>query len=235
LSALVGAPLCIRLSLNRVTARALRTLRLLGVTYLLQPVTQPRLSLTGVSLIYDGRDARIYRIPGALPRAFVAGGQQVVGGGEAALAAITRPAFDVHAVAVSERRLPDVPVAGGAAIAPAGSAQVVHDENERVVVRAQAARPGVLVLTDTYFPGWKAKVDGRDASIAQVDYVLRGVPLSAGSHRVVFSYEPASWRAGWIISSLALLALALALIGGQRCRRDPRRAPRAPNAPRADH
>jgi uncharacterized membrane protein YfhO len=52
-----------------------------------------------------------------------------------------------------------------------------------------------------------------------VDYLLRGVMVPAGTHRVEFRYEPASWRAGWIISVLGLLAVAGALGAGLRARR----------------
>jgi uncharacterized membrane protein YfhO len=58
------------------------------------------------------------------------------------------------------------------------------------------------------FPGWKVKVDGKSADLHRVDYLLRGTSLPAGRHRVEFSYEPLSFRAGWIISLIALLALA---------------------------
>jgi uncharacterized membrane protein YfhO len=52
-----------------------------------------------------------------------------------------------------------------------------------------------------------------------VDYLLRGVTLSPGRHRVEFSYEPTTWRVGWIVSVLALLALIAALAVGLRRRR----------------
>ena len=48
----------------------------------------------------------------------------------------------------------------------------------------------LLVLTDVHYPGWKATVDGEPAQIERVDYLLRGVRVPAGSHRVEFSYEP---------------------------------------------
>ena len=61
---------------------------------------------------------------------------------------------------------------------------------------------------------------GSDADLHRVDYLLRGTSLPAGRHRVEFSYEPVSFRAGWIISVVALMVLLAALIVGLR-RRSP--------------
>ena len=103
-----------------------------------------------------------------------------------------------------------------------GSARLVSYEPERVVARASAQSPGLLVLTDVHYPGWKATVDGREVPIERVDYLLRGVPIPAGTHEVEFRYEPASFRAGWIISAVSTLAVLIALLVGWRRRRHQR-------------
>ena len=77
----------------------------------------------------------------------------------------------------------------------------------------------MLVLTDTHFPGWHAEVDGEPAEVHRVDYLLRGVALPAGRHRVEFTYRPASWRAGWIVSLVTAIALLAALAYGRRRKR----------------
>ena len=92
-----------------------------------------------------------------------------------------------------------------------------------MVVEAQADRPALLVLTDSWYPGWKATVDGEPTEIERVDYLIRGVPVPAGSHTVEFTYEPASWRAGWIVSALALLTILVAAGIGWRRRGTDRR------------
>jgi MYXO-CTERM domain-containing protein len=74
----------------------------------------------------------------------------------------------------------------------------------------------VVVLGDNWFPGWKAEVDGKPVDIERVDYVLRGTVAGAGHHRVEYRYEPASWRIGWIVSLLSLLALAGAVAVSRR-------------------
>jgi hypothetical protein len=220
----------IPLRLREVTPRALRTMRLLGVTHVLGPktvepdtppfdrlVTVPPLRVPGLSLVYDGPDARVYRLAGALPRAFVVGAQRVVSDDDAALEAITRPSFDARRVAVTEKPLDGLPRAGEAR--PAGQARISSYEPERVVVRARSAGPGLVVLGDNQYPGWTATVDGKDAPIERVDYLFRGVRVGAGAHTVEFRYEPLSWRVGWIVSLISLTGLLIALALGARRRR----------------
>ena len=86
-----------------------------------------------------------------------------------------------------------------------------------VTLEVDAVRDGVLVLTDQYFPGWKALVDGRAAEVIQVDYAFRAIAIPRGEHRVVFSYEPRSFGAGlWIAGSAFAPILGLAIFGGVR-------------------
>jgi hypothetical protein len=139
--------------------------------------------------------------------------QRVVSGGDAALAAVTAPGFDGRRVAVTEGRVGGVPVSGSG-VGSVG--RVVRYEPERVVVRASG--PGLLVLSDNWFPGWRASVDGRDVPVERVDYLFRGVRLGPGEHTVEFRYRPVSWRLGWIVSLVSLALLALALIAGTRRR-----------------
>jgi hypothetical protein len=159
----------------------------------------------------------IYRNERALPRLFLVGRQQVIGDAEAQLRAVTHPRFDGRRVAVTERRLPGL--AEGPGPAAGGSARFEEYEPDRVVAQARAERRSLLVLSDVHYPGWKASVDGRDVPIERVDYMLRGVMVPAGTHRVEFRYEPASWRAGWIIALAGLMAVAGALVVGLRARR----------------
>ena len=199
------------------SGRALRGLSLLSVSDLLHYPRGPRPRVPGLRLAYSGADARVYRNPNALPRAFLVTRQRTVRGAEAALAATTDATFRPRDVAITERPVPGLPQADSVARRPAGRARLTEYGRERAVVSATAASPSLLVLTDVRFPGWKATVDGKPTAIERVDYLLRGVVVPAGAHRVEFRYEPVGWRVGWIVSGLATLVVgATALFGWRR-------------------
>jgi hypothetical protein len=196
------------------TPAALRALSLLSVSDLLvgplQAVKFP-LHGPGLSVAYRGRDGVVYANRRALPRVFVVDTQHTLTGDSAQLAAVTAPGFDGRGVAVTESALPGLPEAARAAPAD-GSARLASYEAKRVVIDATATKPSLVVLTDTFYPGWTATVDGRSVPINRVDYLLRGIRIGPGRHTVVLRYRPTSWRIGWIISVVTLLALAGALV-----------------------
>ena len=70
--------------------------------------------------------------------------------------------------------------------------------------------PAFLVLAEAAYPGWRAIVDGRAAPIVRADYVLRGLSLAAGEHRVLLEYRPRSFLLGLAVSAAALVVLAVA-------------------------
>lgn len=104
--------------------------------------------------------------------------------------------------------------------------RVVSYEPQRVALRVPAGAPGLLVLTDAYFPGWSATVDGHSAGILPTDVAFRGVMLDGDAADVVFTYHSPGGNLGWAVPLLALLCLACA---GQwkRLRWRRRRAPDA--------
>jgi membrane protein YfhO len=95
-------------------------------------------------------------------------------------------------------------------------ATIVRDEPHVVEVEATLAAPGLVVLADSFYPGWQATVDGRAAAIVPVNYLYRGVAAAAGTHRVRFEYRPGSVRYGAAISLVGLVVAAgLAVAAGQ--------------------
>jgi hypothetical protein len=208
------------------TPAALRALSLLSVSDLLvgplQAIATP-LHGPGLHVAYKGKDGVVYANSNALPRVFVVDRQRTVIGDKAELAAVTSPSFDARGVALTDHLVPGIQQTTGTATPPSGAtAKLASYGAQKVVIDATATKPSLVVLTDSFYPGWKATVDGKTVPIERVDYVLRGVSVGPGHHTIVMRYQPSSWRIGWIVSLVALLGLLAALASvwiGKRRRR----------------
>ncbi|HEY6929152.1 MAG TPA: YfhO family protein [Thermoanaerobaculia bacterium] len=89
-------------------------------------------------------------------------------------------------------------------------ARLAEDLPEKVVAEVTSTLPGLLVLTDLWYPGWIAEADGKPVEIRRADGYFRAVPLTEGTHRVVFRYRPLSVIVGGAISAAAILTMAFA-------------------------
>ncbi len=158
---------------------------------------------------------RVARNADALPRAYVVEGHRVVSNAEA-LARAARGDFDFRRAVLLESQ-PPRPAPSDPA--PLRAARIAAYAPERVEVEAESPRGGLLVLSDSWFPGWEARVDGELAPILRANGVYRAVAVAPGRHHVVFQYRPASLRRGALVS-LASAALALGLpLAARRARR----------------
>ena len=90
-----------------------------------------------------------------------------------------------------------------------GTAEIVSYKPQEVIIKTESDQPKLLFLSDNYYPGWKAQVDGEETPIWRADYTFRAVPLIAGEHLVRFYYDSWVFKAGIIISLLSLGALLI--------------------------
>ena len=91
---------------------------------------------------------------------------------------------------------------------PAEVVTVTRDEPQRVDLTAMLLSPGLVVVSDFYYPGWTLTVDDRPGEVLRTNRAMRGVALPAGTHHLVFRYEPLSFRLGIALSLLGLTATA---------------------------
>jgi hypothetical protein len=100
---------------------------------------------------------------------------------------------------------------------PSERVNVRYDGPARVVLEASLRRPGLIVLADTYDPGWRLAIDGRPAPFWRANLLMRAAAVTAGPHTLVYTYRPASVRLGAWASSAGLIALiGLALWARER-------------------
>ncbi len=161
--------------------------------------------------LYSG-DVKIYENLDALPRAFVVP-RALARRGNDALAAMRDPAFDPASQVILD--MPDVPQV---AAANDYTATLTLYQPEHVLVEVATDQLAWLVLTDTYYPGWRAFIDGKPAPITRADMLFRAVAVPQGKHCVEFVYDPLSLKIGAGVSLAALIVAVVCLVLIQRRR-----------------
>jgi hypothetical protein len=145
----------------------------------------------------------------ALPRALVVHRAIAVPDHEAAYAALHTPGFDPATTVIVE---------GGEAldVVPPSAAAIRFDAFGLNEIRLHVDTPAdaYLVLSEVWYPGWSATVDGVPAPVLRANYAFRAVRLEPGQHQVRLTFAPRSWRMGLVISGLTLLILVV--WGGRR-------------------
>ena len=83
--------------------------------------------------------------------------------------------------------------------------EVGYPHGARVEMTARLDYPGIVVLSDVYYPGWKLTIDGKPAPVHRVNRMMRGAAVEAGVHKLVYTYEPDSfYRLGGPLSLAGL-------------------------------
>lgn len=89
-------------------------------------------------------------------------------------------------------------------------------EPRRIELKTRNASDRFLVLSEVFYPGWKALVDGIETETYKADYALRGIRVPSGEHKIEFFYEPASFKLGLAISGLGVMFLSLIAVFWRR-------------------
>jgi hypothetical protein len=163
-------------------------------------------------LVHDngagGRNLYIYENTFAMPRTYLAGSYLVVHNEEESLLAIKDHILDLSRLVVLEDAEPSFPSPETAT--ETGLARISAYGIHKVRIEVQALKPAILVLTDSFYPGWVALVDGRETPIWRANSLFRAVEVGPGDHTVIFSYRPATFRWG---AAITLGMLVLVVIG----------------------
>ena len=114
--------------------------------------------------------------------------------------------------AVADKQFKEI-LGEAAALDSAQTVELTGYEPNQLTYQVNSATGGVLVLSDIYYPGWTAEVDGTEVEIGRVNYVLRALRLTPGSHQVVLSFFPKTIDNTETIAYVAMALLFLFAIG----------------------
>jgi hypothetical protein len=159
----------------------------LGVRYFL---TDRHISSENWKLAYDG-EIKVYESARPFSRVFIAPHVRYAKTPEDAYAVLKSPSFDpASEVVVETSSLVSEDVKDALPVNGSGSVAIsVYKPNE-VIVKTDGKTSGMLVLSDTFFPGWRAFVGGKERPVLKADYAFRAVRINEGERSVRFIFRP---------------------------------------------
>lgn len=177
-------------------------LNLLNVKYVISPKD---FQAKGYSMVKKGRKANIYENANFLPRAFLADKAVVIKDEKKILKKLKSKDFNPQEEVILE----ETPIA--LSLEPRASSKesvdVVKYSPQEVIIKADVKDAKFLILSDSYYPGWRVYVDGKRDRIYRADYILRAVYLEPGKHIIKFIYMPFSFIIGIVISFTTIIII----------------------------
>jgi len=185
-----------------------RLMDVMNVEYVIEPAAHPREVVLGEA----SRELRLKRRTSALPRAFVVPKAEVIREWDGVLKRLVDVSFDPREAVIIEEGPPRKEWVGDGERRLEWTVDDISYGTNTVGIDVSLGGYGFLVVSDAYFPGWVAEVDGERVRIYRGDGAFRAIPLEPGEHRVEMRYEAVWFKAGLGISGLSALALAVILV-----------------------
>jgi hypothetical protein len=195
-------------------------LDLSAVRYLVVPSAQASAIATlrpPLTLRHQDDRWSVYENPQRLPRAFYVSRIEVMPEAAALLDRLADGVVDPRQLALVEETPPSG-FLGGPLDQGEATVAFVRNDAEHLVLQLQAPARGFLVLSDQYYPGWVATVQGQSVPVMRANYVFRLVEVPAGESVVEFRYRPRSLWLGGAISAATLAGLLVVLLAASRSR-----------------
>lgn len=189
--------------IERLQAEGFRMFSLLNVRYI---VSGAEIRAPGLTEVFRGQRSIVYELEGVAPRAFLVAAREIVPDSLALDRLLDRQFFPAGAAILESE--PGYPIEPGSQ----GDVRWLERGVNRQVLEVRASGPALLVVSDNWYPAWRAKVDGEPVPVVRADYSLRAVPVPGGTHEVSLEYHsPLLLAAVW--TSLLSTLLVAGLIG----------------------
>jgi len=164
---------------------------------------------TYMPIVYQDSNVTIYQNLKVFPRAFLAEGVIVASDEGDAVQRTKELGWSTRDTVVIDGGNGSIPLQSNTknASMDSGNAQITQYGTNQVNITVEATRQSFLVLTDVYYPGWTAFIDGAQTPIYRAYGVVRAIFVPQGIHQVVYKYEPESFKEGSAISLVSVVIL----------------------------
>ncbi|MCX6793687.1 MAG: YfhO family protein [Candidatus Gottesmanbacteria bacterium] len=192
----------------------MRMMSLFGVKYVLETKkgilkdtqsTEVRFPEKIFSLVWEDDTWRIWQYKPALPRVMFVRSYIVRNDAQQIIDALYDPSLNLATTVVLEHE-PNVRSLSRADISVSTASAVITSYSANTVTISTSSQvDGFAVLSDTYYPGWTAAVDGRPAEVYRADFTIRAVAVPYGTHTVIFTYRPVTFIIGIVLTLVGIL------------------------------
>jgi hypothetical protein len=173
----------------------------------------------------------VFEFTGALPRVKLYPTWEVSTNDQATLERLASPGFDPETTVLVANPLPSPRPADATNQAP-GNVKYAGYAPARIVLNTEASSASLLLLNDKFDPDWKVAVDGKPEPLLRCNFIMRGVALAPGPHKIEFRFQPSIQLMYVSLAAvgLGLLLLLMLFVGGRNDFEDP---PKSDNPPKA--
>lgn len=193
-----------------------QAINLLGIRYIIHKFSDGRASWTfpfwtypdgTFKLIYNDSKYEIYENKKAFPRAFLADKYEVIANPQKTVDTLFNKNFDSRSTAILEEN-PNFSINKN----NEGNVRIIQYKPDTIDLVVNSKFNSLLILTDNYYPGWKAEIDGKSVPIYKANYTFRAIPITSGQHRVNFTYDPNSFRLGLYLAITGIFGVIVATV-----------------------
>lgn len=192
----------------------LKAINLLGIKYVIHKISDNQKVWTfpywkyqdQFKLIYEDNKYQIFQNNLVFPRAFLVGHYDIINNNQAILDKMFNKDFSLQDKIVLEND-PQIGQLNGFP----GEAKIISFSPNIINIKTNAKNKSMLFLSNPYYPGWIAKVDGSNVPIYRANYAFQAVPVNEGNHNVELIYDPQSFRIGVYLALLGILGVVMLL------------------------
>lgn len=185
--------------------RRFRLLNMLGIKYLVYRKSEAPKSQEEEILWED--DKWYVKFNSTLPHVYLVNDFQVINSDEKLLERLFSLEFNPKNTVLLEKNVSSFLLEKSSEISEDEKVTIVDYHPNKVSLKSNTLSNHFLVISDNYFPGWKAYIDGEEKPIYRANYTFRAIEVPKGVHKIEFSYQPQSLKLGIIISFISFLLL----------------------------
>lgn len=157
----------------------------------------------------ESTSLKIYENKAVLPRSFLVSACKIVNSEKEYKEILQSKSFNPKEILLLEKAPKGFPCDGKKAPAQQQPVRIDSYQSNELELFVQADERKLLFLSESYYPGWNAYINGEPAEILQANYLFRALVIEPGEHRVHFEYDPPSFKLGMVISLLTALVCGI--------------------------